>query len=416
MKLGIAALLGLVALGCTNEQKTAAPTEQRTETAARTRTSVIEAIQSPAGAGAAEPFLFAARDSILLSWLEPVANTDRFALRFARYRDGRWSPPQTIVERNDLFVNWADFPSVIEDAKGTLFAHWLQKSSGGTYSYDVRMATSTDGTKWSESFLLHRDGTKTEHGFVTLAALPGGGVGATWLDGRHMTGGGGHGHDGGDMAIRYAEVDARGNISADTQLDDRTCECCTTGMAMSPSGPVIVYRDRSADEVRDIAYVTKTATGWTKPARVRADDWKINACPVNGPQADAIGNRVVTAWFTAAQEKGRAFVAFSDDGGLTFGNAVQVDDGKPIGRLDVLLLDEETALVTWLEQTATGGEIRARRVPRNGSPEPPVKIADSSTARAAGFARMAKLGADVYVTWTEQSASSKKVRVARVRF
>ena len=47
---------------------------------------------------------------------------------------------------------------------------------------------------------------------------------------------------------------------------------------------------------------------------------------------------------------------------MTFAKPVQIDDGKPIGRLDVVLLDEQTALVTWLEQTAAGGEIRARRV------------------------------------------------------
>lgn len=117
----------------------------------------------------------------------------------------------------------------------------------------------------------------------------------------------------------------------------------------TPSRSTIVYRDRSAEEVRDSAYVTKTVAGWTKPARVHADDWKISACPVNGHQADAIGNRVVTAWFTAAQEKGRAYAAFSDDSGVTFGKPVQIDDGKPIIRLNVLLLDEETALVTWLE-------------------------------------------------------------------
>lgn len=415
MKFATAMLLALLMLRCADEAKTVTP---KPEEPRATQKQAIDEISSPAGAGAAEPFLYAGRDAILLSWLEPVANTDRVAMRYARYRDGKWSVPQTIVERNDLFVNWADFPSIVEDAKGVLFAHWLQKSSGGTYSYDVRMATSTDGTSWSEPFLLNRDGTKTEHGFVTLAALPDGGVGATWLDGRNMMAGehDSAGHDMGDMAIRYATVSANGTVAHDTQLDDRTCECCTTGMTMSASGPVIVYRDRSPDEVRDIAYVTTTANGWTKPARVNADDWKINACPVNGPQIDAVGTRAVTAWFTAAQDKGRAYAAFSDDGGLTFAKPVQIDDGKPIGRLDVLLLDQETALVTWLEQTAAGGEIRARRVGRNGRVEPAVKIADSSTARAAGFARTAKLGSDVYLAWTEQSATSKKIHVARGRF
>ena len=33
--------------------------------------------------------------------------------------------------------------------------------------------------------MLNRDGKKNEHGFVSLAPLPGGGVAATWLDGRH---------------------------------------------------------------------------------------------------------------------------------------------------------------------------------------------------------------------------------------
>src|SRR5688500_16194348 len=74
--------------------------------------NAIEAIPSPAPIGAAEPFLFATRDGgLLLSWLEPRGG-ERFALRFSRYVKGRWSAPRTIVERDDLFVNWADFPSV----------------------------------------------------------------------------------------------------------------------------------------------------------------------------------------------------------------------------------------------------------------------------------------------------------------
>lgn len=413
-------LIAVAILGCAGEKVADGGKPAPQATTATTLASAVEELPSPAGAGAAEPFLYATRDGVLLSWLEPVAGTDRTALRFARYANGQWSAPRTIVERNDLFVNWADFPSIVEDVRGALFAHWLQKSGKGTYSYDVQMASSTDGgATWGKPFLLNRDGKEAEHGFVTLAALPGGGVGATWLDGRKMTGGGhdSGGHDaGGDMSIRYATVDASGTIADDIELDGRTCECCTTGMTMTSDGPVIVYRDRSPEEVRDIAYVAKTANGWTKPARVNADEWKINACPVNGPQADAIGKRVVTAWFTAAQEKGRAYVAFSDDGGATFAKPVRIDDGNPIGRLDVLLLDEETALVTWLEQTAAGGEIRARRVSRPGKAEPAFKIAVSSTARAAGFARMARQERDVYVTWTEQNATSKKVHVARVRF
>lgn len=370
-------------------------------------------VTTPAGAGAATPFLFASNDSLLLSWLEPVANSDRVALRFARLAGGTWSDVRTIAERNDFFVNWADFPSVVEDRRGVLFAHWLQKSGKEVYAYDVRMAISSDsGRTWSDSFVLNRDGTKTEHGFTSLAPLPGGGVAAAWLDGRKMT----PGKEEGEMTLRYATVDAKGGIRTEAELDGRACECCTTGMTVAKSGPVIAYRDRSGEEVRDIAVVRKTARGWSSPRLLHADGWKINGCPVNGPQVDAFADRVAVAWFTGAGERGRAFVAFSDDGGAFFGPPVAIDDGKPVGRVDIVMLDAETALVTWSEQTASGAEIRARRVGRNRKATPSVKVADSSTARAAGFPRIARIGRDVYFAWTEQNATTKRIHLARLRF
>jgi hypothetical protein len=372
--------------------------------------SVTE-IGAPAATGSGEPFVFATRDALLLSWLEPVANTKETALRFAVYRAGQWSAPRTVVQRGDFFVNWADFPSVVQDANGTLFAHWLQKSGDSVYAYDVRLAISKDaGRTWSAPLLLNRDGKKREHGFVTLAPLPNGGIGATWLDGRNMV----EGKEEGDMTVRYATIDEKGAIRSDVQLDDRTCECCTTGMVMSGGHPVIVYRDRSPEEIRDVAVVRQTAAGWSKPRLVHADGWKIDGCPVNGPQIDARGRRVAAAWFTAAADHGRAYVAFSEDAGTTFGSPIVIDDCKPIGRMDVAMLDAETAVVTWSEQTAGGAELRARRVPRNGKPDPSLKVADSSAARAAGFARAAVLGQDVYVAWTEQNGVTKRVRVSRV--
>lgn len=407
----LAAFLTLAA-ACSRPES--APRQTAATTAEAAPRHDFKEIPSPAGAGAAEPFLFKTRTGVGLSWLEPVPDTDRHALRMAVFHEGAWSAPRTIVDRNDLFVNWADFPSVIEDEQGTLFAHWLQKSGSGKYAYDVRMASSADGgATWGQSFLLNRDGKEGEHGFVTLAALPGGGVGATWLDGRNMT----MDHeDHGNMTLRYASVAADGTLRSDEQLDDRTCECCATGMTIAADGPVIVYRDRSTDEIRDIAWVRRDSAGWTSPRLVRADGWKINGCPVNGPQIDSLDRLVVTAWFTAAGEKQRVYAAFSEDAGATFGREIVVDDGKPAGRVDVVLLDADTALVSWLEQTTAGAEIRARRVSRNGKPEPSIKIADSATARGTGFTRLVRAGGEVWFAWTEQSADSRKVHVGRGTF
>src|SRR5688500_18136474 len=84
----------------------------------------------PAGTGAAHPFLTTGVDgALLMSWTEPAG--DKHAVRFASYANGKWSAPRTLVERDDLFVNWADFPSIISGGDGALIAHWLQKSSSG---------------------------------------------------------------------------------------------------------------------------------------------------------------------------------------------------------------------------------------------------------------------------------------------
>ncbi len=353
-------------------------------------------IPSPAGPGSAEPSLFAARDALILSWTEGPE------LRFARYDGKKWSEPRTVVHRDDLFINWADFGTVIEDSNGVLFAHWLQKSGSG-YAYDIWMSSSSDrGRTWSAPFLLNRDGRKNEHGFVSLVPLAGGGVAAAWLDGRNMP----EGKEEGEMSLRYATIDARGKIAAETELDGRTCECCTTGMAMTSNGPLIVYRDRSADEVRDIAYVRPGS----KPHIVHDDGWKITGCPVNGPQVDAKGKSAAVAWFTAANGAQHVYAAFSRDGGAAFGSPIAVDGGHPSGRVDIALLDRDRAFVTWLE----GDEIRGREVTRDGHAGAPMKIGDSGSSRAAGFARIAVFARDVYVAWTEPAPGGKRVRVARI--
>lgn len=419
-RLGVASALLVLAFGCTQEtpqSRTPAVAEAPAATAtspASPRPLEVEPVATPAPSGSAEPFLATAKNGdILLSWLEPVAGSKKHALRFARFAGNAWSEPRTIVEREDLFVNWADFPSVVEDGSGTLFAHWLQKSGGDTYSYDVRMAASRDGgATWGESFLLNRDGKKSEHGFVSLVALDSG-VAAAWLDGRNMMPG--HGHHAGDMTLRYARVGADGTLSDEVELDGRTCECCTTGMTMTADGPVIVYRDRSAEEIRDISFVTRSAGGWSKPANLHPDGWKIAGCPVNGPQIDAAGTRVATAWFSAAEGKSHVYAAWSSDGGRTFGAPVTLDDGRPLGRVDVVMLDDSRALVTWLEQTAADGEVRARIVPFEGTASPSKKIADSGSARGSGFARLTRSAEAVWIAWTAQEGEAKQVRVARIR-
>jgi hypothetical protein len=262
----------------------------------------------------------------------------------------------------------------------------------------------------------HGDGTPTEHGFVSMAGT-GNAVTAVWLDGRN-TGGGGHeaGHDSaaGAMTLRAARVSADGRVAGgENELDARVCDCCQTDVSASVDGLLVAYRDRSDDEIRDIAVVRATDTGWSAPSTVHRDGWRIDACPVNGPAIAAHGRTVAVAWFTAPDQP-RIRLAFSSDAGASFAAPLEVAAGRVTGRVDLVMLDDARAVVSWLAEGADGAEIRAQPWSRAGAAGAPLVVAASTVDRAAGFPRMALAGNALLFAWTEVAATPT-VRTALVR-
>jgi hypothetical protein len=362
----------------------------------------VRELPSPAGSGSGQPNLAVAADGrVYLSWIERLGDSHS-SLRFSVKDADGWSSPRVIAEGSNWFINWADFPSLLALPDGSLAAHWLVRSGSGSYAYDVNIARSFDGgITWGEPIVPHRDGTATEHGFVSMFAAPNGGLAAVWLDGRETKPEAGAHERGGDkMTLRYATMARDGALADEAVLDARVCDCCQTSAAMTADGPVVVYRDRSKGELRDISIARLRNGKWSEPRTVFRDGWEISGCPVNGPSIAASGRRLAVAWFTAAHDVLRVKLAFSDDAGASFGEPVVVDDGKPLGRVETILLDDGSALVCWLEGTPEGGEIRLRRVRQDGTPEPAMTVAPSGTARSNGFPQLAREGGQLVFAWT----------------
>ncbi len=342
-------------------------------------------------------------------------------MRFSRLEGDTWSEATTIASGRDLFVNWADFPSPARARDGSLYAHWLVKSGKGAYAYDVHVARSSDrGRTWSPLGKLNDDATESEHGFVSFVQEEGG-VRAFWLDGREMAaegeghggGEGENGHGGGDhagsMGLRTALVGAK--VEASVLLDARTCECCQTAAVVTARGTLVAYRDRSEGEIRDISFVTREADAWSEPRTLHADRWEVPGCPVNGPSLASSGETVVAAWYTAERNRGRVLAAFSADSGATFGTAIEIDSDQPMGRVDVDLLPDGDAVVTWLAASEEEGVIRLRRVDPAGRAGAATDLAKTLKSRAAGFPRAAVSGSRIIVAWTA-SGEPSRVRAA----
>ena len=397
-----AGLLIAVACGCSGD---AAPELSVT----------MRAVESPAGAGSGEPFLSATDGAVHMSWLE-ASPTGGHDLRFSRWDSGAWTEAGVIATSERFFVNWADFPSVTAGADGSLWAHWLERGPAGGYDYAVRVVRSADGgRKWSEPWTLHDDSSPVEHGFVSALPL-GGGMAFLWLDGRNTGSEAPVPPADRAMTLRHRFVGADGTPGPETLVDARVCDCCQTDAALTAAGPVAVYRDRTREEIRDI-YVTRLVNGaWTEGVAVHADGWEIGGCPVNGPAVAADGDDVAVAWFTAPGDVPRVKVAFSSDAGAHFGAPLEVDGGNPAGRVDVLMLGEGVALVSWLERTGgEDAEIRLRRVDSAGGMSESVTLDASSAERASGFPRMIRSSeGSVLMAWTDVTGDRPHVRVARL--
>lgn len=381
-------------------------------------------IWSPAAPPSRQPRLAAAPDgAVFMSWFERRDST-RYALRVARFVRGSWSEPATVAEGDSFFVNWADFPVLLATGGNRVVIAWPWKHGGEPYAYDVRIAGSGDGGRtWSRPIVPHRDGTATEHGFVSLVPAQAGGVRAFWLDGRKFadrpTGAAKDStahdeHGDGEMTLRTAWVGLDGSLMDEQEVDDRVCDCCQTGAVGRGGHALVAYRDRSSEEVRDISVAWLRGGRWSEPAPVHRDAWRTPGCPVNGPALDMVGSQVAMAWFTMAGDSARVLAAVSNDAGRRFGAPVRVDQGDPLGRTDVEMLPDGSALISWLEVRGKEALIQVRRLDPRGSLSDAATLGSASTSRASGFPSMARSQSHLFVAWTETGDTSR-VRVATAR-
>ncbi|APQ19065.1 hypothetical protein [Maribacter hydrothermalis] len=372
--------------------------------------SVIEELNSPAQSSSSLPHLMANKDVTLLSWVETVGDTIA-TFKYAELIEGQWQPAQVILNGTDWFINWADYPMISEN-NGNLWSHVLKKSTKGTYSYDIKMNVKPKGASaWQTNLVLHTDGTPTEHGFVSVQPYNDAFF-VNWLDGRNTeeyeVG------ERGAMTLRAGIVSANGKMLKEYELDVKTCDCCQTTSAITDNGPVVIYRDRSDEEIRDIYIVRQVNGEWTTPKAIHEDNWQIKGCPVNGPKVAVLGNNLAVAWFTGAENKQKVQLAFSTDGGDVFKEPILIAKGTIMGRVDVLWVDEDSAVVSWMEADDKIAVFKAMMVFTDGTISQKQVITTMSDSRKSGFPQMEIVEETLYFAWTEEIKTVTKVRTAKM--
>ena len=327
-----------------------------------------------------------------------------------------FSPPRPIVTTPLLMENWADFATLAVGTDGALTAQWFQKSAPDAHGYNGWFSRSADGGRtW-------RTPARLGHEFVALAPLSQGRTLAVWLESTRPLKG--HNHlPPTDPSAPYQPamkllarlLSPDGTSLGDWTVDPDVCTCCQNTVAVLPGDRVFVaYRGHTRDEIRDNLHTNfdLATASWSKPTTLRDDGWKIAACPVNGPAADSLGSTLAVSWFTAAEGIARVFARISVDAGTTFTAPVQIDLGRPIGRLETVALPDRSAVFLWLEMKSekNAAGLYARRLFPDGRLSAPQLLTTTTQARTGGFPRAAlRLDGSLVISFT-QTGDSPQVR------
>ena len=385
--------------------------------------AVVDSLSNPTKIDSQTPRLFSSAATLYMSWV--TFKDDLDYLYYSSYTGNTWSTPEVIASGNTWFTNWADFPAIAQN-NGSLLSSYLQKSDKAAYSYDVKLNyKNRDSTSWKKNFLLHTDGTKTEHGFVSMiAANNQDEFFVTWLDGRNTIESDPTDHENGNhsgpgaMTLRGAMVDIQGNVINSKELDHRICDCCQTSAAMTLNGPVVLYRDRTHEEIRDISIVRwQDDNTWSAPKTIHTDNWQIAGCPVNGPAVAAFEKNLAVAWFTAANEIPKVQVVFSSNNGETFGKPIHINTQETLGRVDIVALNNTEAVVSWMERDINDiAYVQIAKITNSGEKGPTITLTKTNAGRASGFPQIELLNGSIYAAMTLlDETNTPSIKTMRVR-
>ena len=118
------------------------------------------------------------------------------------------------------------------------------------------------------------------------------------------------------------------------------------------------------------------------------------------------------AWFTMQAGQGRAYIAFSSDAGRTFGAPVRVDDAGSTGRVQVELLADGSAAVSWIEFGKGPSQLKVRTV---SAERDTVAAGRHRPGLGTQFPRMAAAKGELVFAWTENSRGITRIYTARAK-
>jgi hypothetical protein len=296
---------------------------------------------------------------------------------------------------------------------GRLAVVWSELRSDTALVAALMVRTSADGGRTFAAPVTVNDdslGAPVFHGFPALAWLADGTLFAAWMDGRtHPL----------DESESYGALftsrsaDDGHTWDANTIVTDSLCPCCRATVADLGDGRLALAYRSAARGVRDpvIAFSADGGRTFGPEHPLAADHWVLDACPSQGPSLAVTGVTGVAVWTTGAEPAGTYFAPWAFGAGPTGPRRALLDSlargehpkAAPLGAATLLA-------VAGVPRGDSVWVAAVRALEPDGTLTPWVFL--GVHARDVWLAPVGRDAA--LVAWVERHAGAARVRLARV--
>lgn len=302
-----------------------------------------------------------------------------------------------------------DRPQIAVDGSGRIYVLY---SAYSALPWTAWLSASDDGGKgFIKPVTISEKANEARHYQSKLAVSPSGKLYVFWHDDRDHP----EGSQGAGNALYVATPESGGDLGhlPNRKVADEQCECCRIAVAFDTAGsPVLLTRFVYPGNIRDHGIVKPgsdraRASIW----RVTFDDWKIEACPEQGP-AIAIGadGRYHIAWFSQGSVRQGLFYAHSDDQGRTFEKPLPFGESERLaGHPDVIVLGQRVVLA-WQEFDGSETQVRAMESRDGGRSWLPTRTL-ARTASEADYPFLLSDGERLFLSWNTQTEGYRLIPI-----
>lgn len=263
-----------------------------------------------------------------VAWMEEDSHGR--TLRYARTPPSEGSPSSPIpVNLPGEVPYWRQEAPALAVQDDRVYLVWAkmspQTSPDKPFANELRLSRSVDGGRtFLPSGLINDDGEPVNHSFDSIRVDREGAIHVAWIDGR-----GGKKASGTYIS---RSMDHGLTFDKNKKIDDDTCVCCRTSVAIAPDGTLYVAWRKMFGDIRETVVARSHDGGMTfsEPVIVGHDNWNYPGCPHRPASVGVDGDgRLYVVWYTEGEDESPAiYVAHSDDRGQTFSPKQRLNRSK----------------------------------------------------------------------------------------